>query len=245
MRTGWLAVQAAVLAIVVEAVFKVGKRALKNRVMIGLAGLSFIMIFFFHAAFPLIILAAALIGFVGHAAGLKAFSGSFGHGEAKGEREEPAAIDRAFAEAIPDHVRPSWTRAIKITAICLALWLGPVVALVYTLGWDNVFSNIGLFFWRVRDNLSFDVGLRHALTNGHPVNEIRAGLTFGFPLDVWRTIATIEMISTGRRRHYLRPRPYRSRNLPLLSATRDTSLPSFVAFTDIPSAVDLMSRTCV
>jgi len=138
--------KAAVLAIVVEAVFKVGKRALKNRVMIGLAGLSFITIFFFHASFPLIILAAAVIGFVGHATGFKAFSGSFGHGEAKGENDEPAAIDRAFSEQIPDHVRPSWTRAIKITVICLVLWLGPVVALVYTLGWDNVFSNIGLFF---------------------------------------------------------------------------------------------------
>src|SRR5437016_13610469 len=46
--------KAAVLAIVVEAVFKVGKRALKNRVMIALAGLSFITIFFFHAPFPLI-----------------------------------------------------------------------------------------------------------------------------------------------------------------------------------------------
>jgi hypothetical protein len=40
---------------------------------------------------------------------------------------------------------------------------------------------IGLI-WRVRDNLSFDVGLRHALMNGRPVNEVRAGLTFGFPL---------------------------------------------------------------
>ena len=38
--------------------------------------------------------------------------------------------------------------------------------------------------WQVRDNLSFDIGLRHALTNGHPVNEIRAGLTFGFPLSL-------------------------------------------------------------
>jgi len=38
------------------------------------------------------------------------------------------------------------------------------------------------FIWQVRDNLSFDVGLRHALTNGHPVNEVRAGVTFGFPL---------------------------------------------------------------
>ncbi|MFX9318023.1 chromate transporter, partial [Acinetobacter baumannii] len=75
-----------------------------------------------------------------------AFSGSIGHSEAKAENDEPAAIDRAFSEQIPDHVRPSWTRAIKVTVICLVLWLGPVVALVYTFGWDNVFSNIGLFF---------------------------------------------------------------------------------------------------
>jgi chromate transporter len=138
--------KAAVLAIVVEAVFKVAKRALKNRVMIGLAALSFVAIFFFHVAFPLIILGAALIGFLGNAAGYKAFGGSSGHGEPAGEAEEPAAIDRAFSEQIPDHVRPSWTRAIKVTVICLVLWLGPVIALVYMFGWDNVFSHIGLFF---------------------------------------------------------------------------------------------------
>jgi hypothetical protein len=46
---------------------------------------------------------------------------------------------------------------------------------------ETISGLIGLI-WRVRDNLSFDVGLRHALTNGHPVNELRAGLTFGFPL---------------------------------------------------------------
>ncbi len=46
---------------------------------------------------------------------------------------------------------------------------------------ETISALVGLI-WRVRDNLSFDVGLRHALTNGHPVNEIRAGLTFGFPL---------------------------------------------------------------
>ena len=48
---------------------------------------------------------------------------------------------------------------------------------------ETVSALVGLI-WRVRDNLSFDVGLRHALTNGHPVNEIRAGLTFGFPLQM-------------------------------------------------------------
>jgi hypothetical protein len=46
---------------------------------------------------------------------------------------------------------------------------------------ETISGLIGLI-WRVRDNLSFDVGLRHALTNGRPVNELRAGLTFGFPL---------------------------------------------------------------
>jgi hypothetical protein len=46
---------------------------------------------------------------------------------------------------------------------------------------ETISGLIGLI-WQVRDNLSFDVGLRHALTNGHPVNEVRAGLTFGFPL---------------------------------------------------------------
>jgi hypothetical protein len=46
---------------------------------------------------------------------------------------------------------------------------------------ETISALVGLI-WRVRDNLSFDVGLRHALTNGRPVNEIRAGLTFAFPL---------------------------------------------------------------
>jgi hypothetical protein len=46
---------------------------------------------------------------------------------------------------------------------------------------ETISGLIGLI-WKVRDDLSFDVALRHALTNRHPVNEIRAGLTFGFPL---------------------------------------------------------------
>jgi hypothetical protein len=40
---------------------------------------------------------------------------------------------------------------------------------------------VGLIL-QVRDNLSFDVGVRYALTNGHPVDEVRAGVTFGFPV---------------------------------------------------------------
>jgi hypothetical protein len=47
---------------------------------------------------------------------------------------------------------------------------------------ETISGLIGLI-WQVHDNLSFDVGLRHALTNGHSVNEMRAGLTFGFRPD--------------------------------------------------------------
>src|SRR5258705_6254044 len=49
---------------------------------------------------------------------------------------------------------------------------------------ETISGLIGLI-WRVRDNLSFDVWLRHALKNRHPVNEVRAGLTFGFPLGMF------------------------------------------------------------
>jgi hypothetical protein len=60
----------------------------------------------------------------------------------------------------------------------------PVAELFYEreFGQSETISGLIGLIWRVRDNLSFDVGLRHALTNGHPVNEVRAGLTFGFPL---------------------------------------------------------------
>jgi chromate transporter len=62
--------KAAVLAIVFEAVMRIGKRALKNRVMISLAAAAFVAIFCFDVPFPLIILAAAGIGLAGGRAGL-------------------------------------------------------------------------------------------------------------------------------------------------------------------------------
>ncbi len=61
--------KAAVLAIVLQAVHRVGSRALKSRAMLALAGAAFIGIFFFGVPFPLIVLAAGLIGFVGARSG--------------------------------------------------------------------------------------------------------------------------------------------------------------------------------
>src|SRR3954466_5250390 len=72
--------KAAVLAIVLEAVFRIGRRSLKNKVMVALAAAAFIGIFFFNIPFPLIILAAALIGFLGTKSGLAAFQLKSSHG---------------------------------------------------------------------------------------------------------------------------------------------------------------------
>jgi chromate transporter len=141
--------KAAVLAIVLEAVVKVGKRALRNRTMVALAGLAFIGIFFFAVPFPFIIVAAGLIGFAGNAAGIAAFRpGGSGHGNggAAANDDGTAAIDRAFAHEIPEHVRPSSVRTLKIAIVCLALWLGPLFALLAVFGTDNVFTDIASFF---------------------------------------------------------------------------------------------------
>ncbi len=72
--------KAAVLAIVLQAVQRVGARALKSSAMRAIAGAAFVGIFFFAIPFPLIILAAALIGFVGARAGSSAFKIGGGHG---------------------------------------------------------------------------------------------------------------------------------------------------------------------
>jgi chromate transporter len=138
--------KAAVLAVVLEAVVKVGKRALKNRVLVALAALAFVGIFFFAIPFPLIIIAAALIGFVASAFGIEAFQPGASHGGSAASDEAPAAIDAAFALDIPEHVRRSTPRAIKVAAVGGVLWLGPLVALLLIRGPDDVFTTIAAFF---------------------------------------------------------------------------------------------------
>jgi chromate transporter len=59
--------------------------------------------------------------------------------------ESTAAIDAAFTRQIPEHVRPSLRRLIKVGAIGLAVWLGPVLILLATSGANNVFTTIATF----------------------------------------------------------------------------------------------------
>jgi chromate transporter len=131
----------AVLAIVVQAVVRVGKRALRNRIMIALAAIAFIAIFLFAVPFPIIIIAAGVIGYFGARSGRPEFAAVEHGGDGK-----KAAVDSMLDDELPDHVRPSMPRALKVSAIWLLLWLVPVAALLIAFGQANVFSQIALFF---------------------------------------------------------------------------------------------------
>jgi len=136
--------KAAVLAVVLEAVVRVGRRALKSTGLVVIAAAAFIGIFAFALPFPFIILASAVIGYIGSTAGLTWFKSSGGHGPAK-EDTAPALIDAAFARGVPAHVRPSPARAIRVTLIGGIIWLGPLVALYFVSGPSNVFTAIAAF----------------------------------------------------------------------------------------------------
>jgi chromate transporter len=134
----------AVLAVVLQAVVRIGGRALKNNVMRGLAATAFILIFFVGVPFPIIVLAAGLIGYVGGRAGLATFQVGGGHGAAKGAIVADA--DTLLGEELPSHANPTIGQAVRQAGIWLALWFAPVVALLLLLGHGSVFTQIATFF---------------------------------------------------------------------------------------------------
>ena len=134
----------AVLAVVVQAVLKIGSRALKNRVMVGLAAVAFIGIFFFQVPFPMIIIGAGLVGFSGGRIWPDTFYVIRGHGDTSGGN-----IDSEVVYQGEIHTHPSLSRALGITALCLTLWFTPLIVLYVTLGTDNIFTQLGIFFSKV------------------------------------------------------------------------------------------------
>ena len=137
--------KAAVLAVVLEAVLRIGKRALKTRAMVGLAGVAFIAIFFFSVPFPVIIFGAAIIGILAWLLDRGAPAISSARVPA-GRKSEPPIIDCMLGSELPERMRPSVDSSLRVCALWLALWLVPVIALVAALGRDDVFSQIAVFF---------------------------------------------------------------------------------------------------
>jgi len=135
--------KAAVLAIVLQAVVRVGKRALKNGAMRAIAAASFVAIFAFGVPFPLIVAVAALIGWSGARMGIAAFQGGGGHGAVGKAHVEDAAT--LLGEEHGDLTGAARAGAFRAGAIALILWIVPVAALLL-LAPDSEFTDIATFF---------------------------------------------------------------------------------------------------
>jgi chromate transporter len=133
----------AVLAVVAAAVLRIGKKALRNGVMWGIAGVSFVAIFFFRVPFPAIIGGAALIGFIGGLRWEKVFNIAAGHG-GKHRSHGPAVIDDHHTA--PAHTRAGWTWSLRLAAVCLVLWWAPVGLVAAWWGSSSTLAQEGVFF---------------------------------------------------------------------------------------------------
>ncbi|CDX34544.1 Chromate transporter [Mesorhizobium sp. SOD10] len=137
-------VKAAVLAVVVEAVIRIGKRALKNRAMVAIAVAAFLAIYVAKVPFPLIVLAAGVIGWAGNRFAPGLFSGS-AHGKGK-TADSRGVVDLMFERGELGHTMPKRGHAIRTVAIWLPVWLGPVALIALLAGPGSVWAQIGGFF---------------------------------------------------------------------------------------------------
>jgi chromate transporter len=131
--------KAAVLAIVLSAVLRIGKRALKNPVMWFIAMAAFIALFFFKVPFPAVIATAALVGLIGGEHWKRYFLIAVSN---------HAGVRSVLDDASPtqEHDRPSIQRAFKVTLSCLVLWWLPVLGVAVWLGPRHTVIREAIFF---------------------------------------------------------------------------------------------------
>lgn len=135
--------KAAVLAVVAEAVLRIGKRALHGRPFYWIAGLAFVAIFFFRVPFPLIILMAGACGALWGRFDPARFSSP---PSTETGASHDTVIARLAARGELDHTAPSLRRALRVVLIAGFLWFAPLAVLYATLGEGSVFVQEGIFF---------------------------------------------------------------------------------------------------
>ena len=137
-------IKPAVMAIVVEAVFRIGRRALKNEVMALLAAFAFIAIFFFDVPFPLIIIAAGIIGYAGgHVREDKFYVLKVMESETDNSLANKTLV---LSDSAVAHTLPSVGHSVRVLSLSLLLWWGPIGAMILFLGMSNIYVTVGLFF---------------------------------------------------------------------------------------------------
>ena len=136
-------IKPAVVAIVLFATYRIGSRALKNKVLWFIAAMAFIAIFALKLPFPVIVLSAGLIGYFGGRMTPEHFKVGGGHSSAD-ISFGPALIDDDTPT--PEHALFSWARMTRIVVLGITLWIIVMAGLVLQFGWDAAFTQMGWFF---------------------------------------------------------------------------------------------------
>ncbi|HJT19131.1 MAG TPA: chromate efflux transporter [Nitrospira sp.] len=136
-------IKPAVTAIVVFAAYRIGSRALRHGILWGLAAASFVAIFGFHLPFPVIVLTAAVVGFIGGRYLPEQFRTGGRH----------TVEEKSFGEALiddhtpaPPHTRFAWAKMIRLVCIGVLLWGIPIGYLTAEYGWSSPLAQMGWFF---------------------------------------------------------------------------------------------------
>ena len=136
-------IKPAVTAIVLQAAWRIGSRALKNKLLWAIAGAAFDAIFAFATPFPAIVAVAALIGYVGGRVWPDIFKSHGQHGKSA-KSAGPALIDDGTPT--PEHALFRWSRLLTVAVIGALLWALPMGLLTAMLGWDHTLTQMGWFF---------------------------------------------------------------------------------------------------
>ena len=136
-------IKPAVTALVVQAAWRVGSRTLRNGWLWGIAAAAFVAIFALKLPFPLIVLAAGALGYLGGRLAPRHFSPAGGHGP-RGGSHGPAVIDDDTPT--PAHARFSWRFFSQVLAASLGLWALALGLLAAAFGWQGALTQMGWFF---------------------------------------------------------------------------------------------------
>lgn len=136
-------IKPAVTAIVFQAAHRIGSRTLKNNLLMLIAAASFVAIFALNIAFPYIVLAAAVIGFLGGRMSPHLFSANGGHTSAK-TTFVPALIDDTTPT--PAHAKFTWKRLLQVLLAGAVLCLVPMAFLTMNFGWNHTLLQMSWFF---------------------------------------------------------------------------------------------------
>ena len=141
-------IKPAVTAIVLFAAWRIGSRTLRNAWLWSIAVAAFIAIFALNLPFPLIVLAAGVIGYIGGRVAPDKFKSGGGHGAA-----DKSAVDALLRPAIidddtptPQHALFNWPHTLKVIAVFVKLWIAAMAGLGIVYGWDHTLTLIGWFF---------------------------------------------------------------------------------------------------